>query len=148
MKRYFTILSALLILGSCSKDVVTAEEQLAIDIKLIEDYLKSKNITAEKTIDGVYYVIENPGGEVKPKITNTLTVTYKGYFLDGIIFDSGEKAVFPLSVTIQGWQIGMPKFGKGGKGKLFIPSKWAYGASAQPGRSNAVLAFDIEVFDF
>ena len=148
MKSYFVVLCALFTLGSCSKDVVTVEEQFTIDSQLIEDYLKSKNITAEKTFDGVYYVIENSGGDIKPKITNTLTVTYKGYFLDGVIFDSAEKAVFPLSVTIQGWQIGMPKFGKGGKGKLFSPSKWAYGTSAQPGRSNAVLVFDIEIFDF
>ncbi len=147
MKNVIIILAVFVLFGSCSKDT-SVEDQFAEDIKLIENYLKEKNLTAEKTVDGIYYVIENPGVDPKPKVTNTLTVNYKGYFLDNTVFDSGDKAEFPLYNTIVGWQIGMPKFGKGGKGKLFIPSKFAYGTSSQPGRANAVLGFDIEILDF
>lgn len=133
---------------SCGDDELSVEEQFAIDEKLIQDYLITNNLTAEKTIDGLYYIIENPGGDSKPIVTSTVNATYKGYFLDGTIFDSGTNASFELFNTIQGWQKGIPKFGRGGKGKLLVPSKFGYGASARPGRANAVLIFDIEVLDF
>ena len=127
---------------------LTAEEQFAVDTKLIEDYLIANNLTAEKTPEGIFYIIETEGSAEKPKITNTVVATYKGYFLDGVVFDSGSNASFPLANVIQGWQKGIPKFGRGGKGKLFIPSKFAYGKSSTPGRASAVLGFDVEVHNF
>jgi FKBP-type peptidyl-prolyl cis-trans isomerase FkpA len=148
MKHMFILLVSLFLLGSCGDDVLSVEDQFALDTKLIEDYIKSKNLTAQKTIDGIYYVTENEGTVEKPKITNEVTVTYKGYFLDGDTFDSAVKAKFPLYSVIEGWQIGIPKFGRGGKGTLLIPSKYAYGSREISGRAFAVLAFDIEVFDF
>jgi len=127
---------------------LTVEEQFAKDTKLIEDYLVANNLTAEKTLDGVFYIIETEGSAEKPKITSTVVATYKGYFLDGKVFDSGNNATFPLSNVIQGWQKGIPKFGRGGKGKLLIPSRFAYGKSSTAGRANAVLGFDVEVHNF
>ena len=135
-------------MASCSKDV-TVEEQLAIDTQLIEDYLKTNNLTAQKTSDGIYFIIEKAGSVEKPVVTSSVTVSYTGYFLDGIVFDFADQAKFPLFNTIVGWQKGIPKFGRGGKGRLFLPSKFAYGTSAQPGgRTNAVLGFDIQLHDF
>lgn len=131
----------------CSKSTST-EDQFATDIKLIEDYISARGLNASKTPDGIYYVIEEPGSADKPKITSQVTVTYKGYFLDGVSFDVATKAKFPLYSVIQGWQIGIPKFGKGGKGILLIPSKYGYGTSPVGGRTSAVLAFDIELIDF
>ncbi len=134
--------------SSCGDDTLSIEEQLKVDTGLIEDYLKSKNLTAQKTSDGIYYIIQTEGSVEKPKITTEVTVTYKGYFLDGTVFDSATKAKFRLYDVIQGWQIGIPKFGRGGKGTLLIPSKYGYGSREINGRSFAVLAFDIEVVDF
>lgn len=142
------LLFSFLLLMSCGDDQLSVEEQFAEDTRLIEEYIKANNLIATKTPDGIYYVTTTEGSAEKPKITSSVTVTYKGYFLDGIVFDAAEKATFPLYSVIQGWQIGIPKFGKGGKGKLLIPSKYAYGTQAIAGRSNAVLAFDIEVFNF
>ena len=148
MKHIFLLLISAFILGSCGDDELSVEDQFALDTKLIEDYIKSKNLTAQKTIDGIYYVTENEGTVEKPKITSEVTVTYRGYFLDGGTFDSSVKAKFPLYSVIEGWQIGIPKFGRGGKGTLLIPSKYGYGSREISGRAFAVLAFDIEVFDF
>lgn len=134
---------------SCKKDEnLSVEDQFAKDIMIIEDYLKANNLVAEKTTEGLYYIIENAGSAQKPAVTNKVTVKYSGYFTDKAVFDSSESAVLPLYATIVGWQKGIPKFGKGGKGKLLIPSKLAYGTSSQPGRANAVLVFDIELLDF
>ena len=67
--------------SSCGDDTLSIEEQLKVDTGLIEDYLKSKNLTAQKTSDGIYYIIQTEGSVEKPKITTEVTVTYKGYFL-------------------------------------------------------------------
>jgi len=153
---YFSILLlSVITLISCGDDEVDqadVEAQFATDITLIENYLKAKNLVAEKTVQGVYYIIEAPGSAEKPKVTNTVTCNYKGYFLDDKVFDSGTNVEFGLSGVIQGWTIGIPKFGKGGKGKLLIPSKYGYqGQSVGVGaiaRTNAVLIFDIDLIDF
>ncbi|MBL7814644.1 MAG: FKBP-type peptidyl-prolyl cis-trans isomerase [Saprospiraceae bacterium] len=131
---------------ACKKDV---DED-----KLITDYLTSKGLTAEKTTEGLYYIIETQGtGSTNtPTPSNTVTMRYKGYLLDGTVFDQNQTTAgftSPLYGLIKGWQIGVPKFKKGGKGKLFIPSSLAYGSSGSgtiPG--NTPIAFDIELVDF
>ncbi len=149
---YFLIIFGGFLMASCGTDDVDqtdVDKQFAIDIKLIEDYLATKNLTAEKTVQGIYFVLEVPGGESKPKITSTVTTNYKGYYLDDVQFDANNNSEFGLFNVIQGWQIGIPKFGKGGKGKLYIPSKYGYGSNPPSAiRKDAVLAFDIELIDF
>ena len=142
-------LFAALIGGSvaCKKDV---DED-----KLITDYLTSKNLVAQKTAEGIYYIVETEGTGNFPTLSNTVSVRYKGYLLSGSVFDenqSANKAVFTTLLggnIITGWKLGIQKFKKGGKGKLFIPSAHAYGSSGSgnsiPG--NTPIAFDIELVD-
>ncbi|MFB1003431.1 MAG: FKBP-type peptidyl-prolyl cis-trans isomerase [Bacteroidia bacterium] len=119
----------------------------------IKQYLAANNITAEKTEEGLYYIITQEGTGVNPNIANEVTVHYKGYLLNGDIFDSsydrGERSTFSLGGVIKGWQIGIPQLKEGGAGRLFIPSHLAYGANPPNRRipANAVLAFDIELFE-
>ena len=119
----------------------------------IRQYLADNNLTAEKTEEGLYYIITTEGTGAQPNIANDVTVHYKGYLLNGDIYDSsydrGEQSTFPLSGVIQGWQIGIPKLKEGGAGRLFIPSHLAYGSNPPSSRipENAVLAFDIELFE-
>ena len=79
---------------SCTSDEEAAAKQFETDIQLIENYLKEKNLTAEKTPQGVYYIINEPGGEEKPKITNEIKIKYSGYFLDGEVFDSSNESQY------------------------------------------------------
>ncbi|KXK36625.1 MAG: FKBP-type peptidyl-prolyl cis-trans isomerase [Saprospiraceae bacterium] len=146
MKYFLIIFTISWTFLSCSKEL-SPEAQFDQDISIIEQYLKDNNLTANVTPQGIYYIIEVPGSDIKPKITNTVVANYTGYFTDGVVFDSGTKAEFPLYGVIEGWQIGIPKFGVGGKGKLLIPSRYAYGKSERPGRANAVLIFDIELLE-
>jgi FKBP-type peptidyl-prolyl cis-trans isomerase len=130
---------------ACKKDV---DED-----KLITDYLTTKGLTAEKTAEGIYYIVETQGTGNFPTLSNTVSVRYKGYFLSGTVFDENPapKAVFTTLLgggIITGWKIGLQKFKKGGKGKLFIPSSYAYGSSGQgsiPGYTP--LVFDVEMVD-
>jgi FKBP-type peptidyl-prolyl cis-trans isomerase len=70
-------------------------------------------------------------------------MTYTGTLLNGTQFDAGTIS-YPLSQLILGWQIAVPKIGKGGRIKVVIPSSLAYGAQANGGiPANSPLYFDI-----
>ena len=106
-----------------------------------------------KTPQGVYIKFENEGGAQKPNAGSTVTIHYRGKLTNGKQFDSsfdrGAPSSFPLTGLIQGWQVGIPYFGKGGKGTLIIPPTLGYGSRGQgdiPG--NAILVFDIELINF
>lgn len=118
----------------------------------IEAYMLDNNINdAIKTDEGLYISIEKAGSEEKPTLSDFVTIYYKGYLLDGFVFDQTEEETrtFPLNGLIAGWQIGIPYIGKGGKAKLIIPPHIGYGPQDNgdiPG--NSVLVFDIELVDF
>jgi FKBP-type peptidyl-prolyl cis-trans isomerase FkpA len=89
----------------------------------IEGYLKRNNIITQKTAEGLYYIIEVPGNQLKkPRVNSDVRVKYKGTLLNGTVFDERADEKFNLSQVIPGWTRGIVLFGEGGKGKLFIPS--------------------------
>ncbi|MBK8146392.1 MAG: FKBP-type peptidyl-prolyl cis-trans isomerase [Bacteroidetes bacterium] len=62
-----------------------------------------------------------------PTVNSIVKVEYTGYLLNGEKFDgtdAGQPIEFGLNQVIQGWREGIPKYQKGGKGKLIIPSSW------------------------
>jgi FKBP-type peptidyl-prolyl cis-trans isomerase FkpA len=141
-------LFATLFLGSCSED------QLLEDEAKIQEYLTDNNLTAEKSEDGVYYIITREGNGKSATVDSEVTVHYKGYRLNGDVFDSsydrGQKSTFGLQRVIRGWQLGIPLLEEEGAGTLIIPSHLAYGANPPSGsiiRRNDVLVFDIELFE-
>lgn len=129
-------------------------EQAMAEAPAIEKWLADKNLTAQKTPNGLYYIIESVGSADKPRNGDQVLVNYKGMLLDGKVFDSSEGRdpfQFPIGAgqVIPGWDEGIPLFSKGGKGKLIIPSALAYGPqSPSPDiPANSVLVFDIELVD-
>lgn len=127
--------------------------QADIDEDKIKDYLKANNITAQREdYSRIYYVIHTPGTGNNPTPSSFVKVKYKGYLLDGTVFDqtTGDETIdISLQNTISGWQIAVPLLKPGGKGTFYIPSGWAYGrygSGAIPG--NEVLIFDIELISF
>ncbi len=145
--KLLTIISLLLsitLFSSCAKKNVQ---------ETIQEYLDNNNLQAESTAEGLFYIIEEPGNDEHPTVSSNVTIDYKGTLTNGNQFDSsydrGEPLVISLRNVISGWQIGIPLFGKGGKGKLIIPPSLGYGSNGQgsiPG--NSVLIFDIELHDF
>lgn len=148
MKKFFAIAIFSTIFLACQSDDSKILSQFEKDITIIEKYLSDNNLQASKTVHGIYYIIDQAGTNEKPTITQTVVCNYTGVFTDGEKFDSGTRVEFPLYGVIEGWQIGIPLFGKGGKGKLLIPSRYAYGPSEIKKRKNAVLIFDVELLDF
>lgn len=142
----FTLLLA--IWAGCKKDETNQGE---IDEQIILDYLAEHNITDAKRDDtGLYYKIINQGtGQMSPYAT--VSVLYKGYLVDGTVFDQSGGEVYTERLTglIAGWQIGIPKVGKGGKIQLFVPSELGYGSRAIGAiPANSVLIFEVEVLNF
>lgn len=120
-----------------------------VDDAIIQDYLAENNITAEKHPSGLYYRITKEGNGQHPNATSFVKVNYKGYLLDGSVFDQNNGIEFSLSIVIQGWQIGIPLISKGGSGQLFVPSYLGYGRRAQQGiPANSVLIFNVDLLNF
>lgn len=131
-----------------------AAQQVAIDDKIIQDYMKKNNLQAQKTPSGLYYIIEKTGNGKHATAADKVKVHYKGTLIDGTTFDSSydrnQPIDFPLSGVIKGWTEGIPYLEEGGKGKLLIPSGLAYGQNAPPGspiKANDVLIFDVELLE-
>ncbi|MCE5325206.1 MAG: FKBP-type peptidyl-prolyl cis-trans isomerase [Planctomycetaceae bacterium] len=102
------------------------------------------------TASGLQYKIINEGTGPSPKPTDTVTVNYRGTFIDGTEFDSSfkrkEPATIPLDRVIRGWSEGLQLLKKGGKAMLYIPPNLAYGAQGQgPVGPNATLIFEVEL---
>lgn len=159
LMRFFSYFSLCLLVcasvfSSCKKDTVTENPSVdAANLADIRAYIKKNNLKADSTASGLYYVVEKLGQLDYPTSTSVVTVNYKGYFLDGKVFDSsydrGQPSTFSLTSVIKGWQEGIPKFKREGKGKLLVPAKLGYGYNDRgsiPGGS--VLIFDIELIDF
>ena len=132
-------------------NTVIEEPEMTKEEELLA-YIDEKGWDAQKHESGLYYVVDEPGeGEERPGLMDEVTIHYQGYLLDGYKFDGteGAPASFPLYQLISGWQIGIPLFGKGGKGKLIIPSDLGYGDRDNrdiPGGST--LMFEIELIDW
>lgn len=139
------------------KDSVNAIAQLQKDDKVIVDYLKSKNIKAQKTPKGVYVEILQAG--IGAKVTDSVGVQmkYTGKSFAGKAFDSnidstfGHTDLLPVQMwaprVIAGWVDGLRLLAQGSKARFYIPSSLGYGAQGQQPAiaPNENLIFDVEV---
>ena len=92
------------------------------------------------------YKLKMNESEVITAATNAITHALK--YTDDVEFDSGNNISFNLQGVIEGWTIGIPKFGEGGSGHLLIPPHLAYGEENSRTRDRSVLIFDIELVGF
>ncbi|SDR72333.1 FKBP-type peptidyl-prolyl cis-trans isomerase [Polaribacter sp. KT25b] len=115
----------------------------------ILQYIDDNDLIATKTASGLYYVIDDEGTGERPTSTSNVTVDYKGYFLNGTVFDESRSTgvSFGLDQVIAGWTEGITYFKEGGEGKLLIPYYLGYGEELYnytiPGYS--VLIFDVKL---
>lgn len=150
MKTYIYLLVLTLFFSSCLNDDLEALKDFNIQNENeIEEYLTKNKLTAKKTLSGLYYIIKNPGEGNAPKNDSNITVYYKGYFLNGEIFDESttqKGSTFDLNALIPGFKEGIALLKVGGEATLIIPSDLAYGNTGSgnipPG---AVIVFDIRL---
>lgn len=132
-----------------------AEENKVLEEENIQKYITENNITTTPTQSGLYYIEEVKGNGKKAVPGKLVSVHYKGYLLDGTVFDSsydrGEPIEFPLGqgAVITGWDEGISYMSVGTKAKLIIPSYLAYGAQQRGPviKPFSTLVFDVELMD-
>ncbi len=148
MKKLTLIVLVFACLTACSKSdgvVVDYKEKNNEDITA---FIDKNNLDAQKSVSGLYYVIDELGSGEQPVANSNVTVAYKGYFLDGKTFDESKAdgISFGLQQVIKGWTEGIPYFREGGKGKLLVPSHLGYGSQGRPGiPAGSVLIFDVHL---
>lgn len=155
MKKLLFLLVITGFITSCSK---SDEDRREDDEIIIQNYLLDEGITAEEIGEtGVYYRITEPGDNAdSPDISSTVRTFYKGYVIGGedTPFDErvegeDDELTIGLSSLVYGWQVALPKFSKGAKGQIFIPSYAGYGSTERQGiPANSILIFDIHLVNF
>ncbi len=139
-------LFALFLMTSCAKS-----ELVDYPTKNNEDilsYIESHDLNAQKSSSGLYYVINTPGEGIQPSSNNNVTVAYKGYFLNGTVFDqsNSDGVSFNLQQVIKGWTEGITYFKEGGSGILLVPAHLGYGNNNYNGiPGGSVLIFDVKL---
>jgi peptidylprolyl isomerase len=116
--------------------------------------IKTRYPDANVTPSGIYYIVQKVGTGAKPEKGKTVSVNYKGMFLNGEVFDNselhGEPLQFPVGAgrVIQGWDETLLDMKLGEKRLVVIPPELAYGErgagnGAIPG--NSFLVFEMEL---
>lgn len=114
----------------------------------ITTYINEKNLTAQKSDSGLYYVINEEGTGDQPSSNSNVTVAYKGSFLNGSVFDesNSDGISFNLQQVIKGWTEGITYFKEGGSGVLLVPAHLGYGNNDTRGiPGGSVLIFEIKL---
>ena len=133
------------------------------ELKAVQAFVTQKGIKTQSTASGVLVEVQNPGDpQQKADSGKQVKIMYKGTFTDGKMFDTNMDPKGPNSQpmnvliggsgqgsVIKGLDEGLRMFGKGGKGRIFIPAMLAYGQNGNPpvipAYSNIV--FDVEILD-
>ncbi len=153
--------------GKDAKDFKATQEEF----DKIEKDVKKKNLEAkekanaskiaevekkfpgfEKDSNGIYYKTFREGTGNECGKGKNVAVNYKGYLVDGTVFDSSEGRA-PLEFKtgagqmIPGFDIMVQLMKKGEKRTIVIPSDLAYGDRGYPGviPGGAYIAFDVEL---
>jgi len=132
----------------------SAREKAAMDSSRKDtlDLIAKKWPNAVKADSGVYYVISKAGSGAAIKTGQTLTMKYKGFLLNGSVFDDSDMHA-PLEFLVGRGQL-IPGFDSqalemkvGEKRTIVIPPELAYGAAGVPGAipANSYIAFDLEL---
>jgi FKBP-type peptidyl-prolyl cis-trans isomerase FkpA len=126
--------------------------QTRIDKQEIFDAVARGKIDTTGSVENVYYKMLKEGTGELVKISDTLSVYYKGWLLKNEqVFDQtkDQPASFPLARLIKGWQIALVKCRVGGRIRMFIPSGTAYSVRSRSKDipPNSVLVFDVEVLE-
>lgn len=127
-----------------------AQQVLALGEKFLADNAKQKGVVT--TESGLQYTVITPGEGRSPDAEDSVRVRYRGYLVDGTVFDERMDSTgitFKLTGVIPGWVEGLQLMKEGGQYRLFVPSRLAYGSRAvgKMIRPNETLIFDVELLE-
>ena len=114
--------------------------------KFLEDNKAKAGVTT--TASGLQYRVIKPGAGASPTANDVVNVTYKGWLIDGTVFDEtppGQTATFPAGALIPGWVEALQLMKEGDEWEIVIPSELGYGANGAGGviPPNQTLVFNM-----
>jgi FKBP-type peptidyl-prolyl cis-trans isomerase len=100
------------------------------------------------TASGLQYRVIKPGTGASPTANDVVNVTYKGWLIDGTVFDEtppGQTATFPAGQLIPGWVEALQLMKEGDEWEIVLPSELGYGAQGAGGviPPNQTLVFNM-----
>jgi FKBP-type peptidyl-prolyl cis-trans isomerase FkpA len=131
-------------LGSLSVQGIPSYSSLIFDVELVKvipdiksyenglmmKYLIADSIDSDSTASGIFIKNKVIGSGDLPATGNQVTVTYKGKFMSGRIFDAGAQPyslIIGRENSIPGFEEGVKLIRKGGSATVVIPYYYAYG---------------------
>jgi FKBP-type peptidyl-prolyl cis-trans isomerase FkpA len=112
-----------------------AEDRDLEEHKLLNSYLEQHHFSLSPLDNGIFYVPLEEGTGSMAERGKTVVVSWKGYFLNGKMFEStiaGSPFEFTLGQqgqVLKGLELGICLMKEGGKAKFILPSHLAYGAA-------------------
>lgn len=134
-----------------SELIANPRTQAEKDKNTIINYILDEGIELKPTDSGLYYQMIETGTGKNAAWGDWVTVNYKGYTLDGKVFDSsykrGKSIEFYVGNMIAGWNEGLQLMKPGGKAFFVVPSGLAYGEKGFPDLipPHTTLAFEVEL---
>jgi FKBP-type peptidyl-prolyl cis-trans isomerase len=108
------------------------------NIRFLSEYAARSDV--KKLENGVLYRVlhaADPKSNGPIDRGDTVTVSYRGWLIDGKVFDETKPAtpaIFSLRAVIPGWRTALMKMKVGDLWEVAIPADQAYGADGRPGR--------------
>lgn len=124
-----------------AKELEQTREDSITAAKFISSYQR-----INKTHTGLYYVISKPGAGKQPLAGSKVTVKYRGYLMNGKVFESNQDGytfILGSKEVIAGWNEGIKLMREGGRFKFIIPPHLAYGGSG----ADIIPPFTTIIFD-
>jgi len=125
-----------------------AEKNLSEGRAFLEENKKKEGV---KTLpSGLQYKVLAEGSGKTPQATDSVTVNYRGGFINGTEFDSsyqrGKPATLQVDKVVPGWKEALQLMKEGSKWQIFIPPELGYGdRGGGPIPPNSTLLFDVEL---
>lgn len=147
IRLFFSLTLVLVTIGIACEE--SSESKKEKELRLLEEFLETNNITVEPTASGLYYIETKTGTDNQPQTGESVSVHYTGRLIDSTLFDTstgGDPFTFILGVgyVIPGWDEGIALMKKGGEATLIIPSWLAYGSK---GAGDVIPPYSTLLFD-
>jgi FKBP-type peptidyl-prolyl cis-trans isomerase FkpA/FKBP-type peptidyl-prolyl cis-trans isomerase FklB len=148
---FAAILFAAVFLTGCNEKKSDMHYDLTAESnsKFLTDNARAPGVVT--TASGLQYKIIATGhGKQIAGPADMVTVTYKGWTIDGHVFDqtpAGQTASFPAGRLIPGWVEALKLMHEGDEWQLVIPAELGYGAQGAGGDigPNQTLVFDMKL---
>lgn len=111
--------------------------------------LNEPGVRLSPTGSGLQYKVISQGNttDARPNSTSYVIVDYKGTFINGKTFDSGENTSFNLSQVVEGFAEGLKLMNVHGDYVLFIPWELGYGDNENESRPSSIPPYSTLIFE-